>query len=191
VSDDFMGGGVKSFQFDKEGDAVVGTVIAPPEKLQQTDINTGELKFWDDGKPKWYFSLKLQTDLRDPEDAFDDGVRSISLSWKRLEAVRAAVKEAKANNIEVGGKLFLRFDAFEDRSNAKFRSNPAKVGWTAKYKPPVAEPEFMDQPARTAPADAAPTEEEHGILAQMAAKRQQVQEQLKPAHHGADDDIPF
>lgn len=189
MSDDFMGGGVKSFQFDQEGDAVVGTVIAPPEKLQQTDINTGEPKTWDDGKPKWYFSLKLQTDLRDPEDAWDDGVRAISLSWKRLEAVRAAVRAAGAENIEVGGKLFLRFDKFEEKANAKFRSNPAKIGWTAKYKPPTAEAAFMD--AGPAGDKAPPPEQEDGgLLAQMAAKRQ-VEEKLKPAHHGADEDIPF
>lgn len=171
--DEFMGGGnFKGFPFDKEGDAILGTILEPPEKLQQTDINTKELKFWDDGKPKWYFRIKLQTTLREDED--DNGIRSLSLSWKRLEAVREAVRAAGEKNLKVGGQLWLRFDKFEDKQNAKFRSNPAKVGWTAKYKPPVAEPEFMnDDPFG---GDGPPVAEQRAaeptsVLGQMAARR--------------------
>lgn len=180
--DEFMGGGgFKGFPFDNPGDAVLGTIVEPPEKLQQTDINTGEPKFWDDGKPKWYFRVKLQTALKEDDD--DTGLRSLSLSWKRLEAVRNAVREAGEKNLKVGGQLWLRFDAFEEKSTAKYRSNPAKVGWSAKYKPPVSEPEFMDDPFSSS-ADATPQAEPapSGMLGQMAARRTKT--------HLAPDDVP-
>lgn len=158
VSDDFMGEKFKSFVFENVGDSITGTVMKPPEKLQQTDINTGALKTWDDGKPKWYFRVTLATDLRDPTNPFDDGVRTLALSWKRLDAVRAAVRAAGAENIEVGGKLWLRFDGYEDKTQAKYKANPAMVDWSAKYKPPVESAEFMDSPAQTVPAHTGTTQ---------------------------------
>lgn len=171
--DEFMGGGsFTSFVFYREGDSILGTIMEPPEKLQQTDMDSGAPKFWDDGKPKWYFRLKLQTALRDPENADDDGVRSLALSWKRLEAVRAAVVAAGEKNLKVGGQLWLRFDKFEDAKEAKYKTNPSKKFWTAKYKPPVAEPEFMGDPFSSS-ADATPQAEPapSGMLAQMAARK--------------------
>lgn len=142
--DDFMGGGFKSFIFESEGDMIVGKIITKPEKLQQTDVDSGELKTWDDGKPMWYYRLTLQTDLRDPNDQFDDGVRSLSLSWHRLTAVRNAVKKAGAKNIEIGGDLWLRFDAYGPKTKSAFSA--PKVGWSAGYRAPVATEGFMDTP---------------------------------------------
>lgn len=140
--DDFMGGGsFRSFQFLAEGDSISGTILEPPEKLQQTDIDSGEPKFWGDGKPKWYFRIKLQTSLKEDDD--DDGIRSLSLAWHRLNAVRAAVTAAGEKTLKVGGQLWIRFDAFEDRRTAKYKTNLAKVGWSARYKAPDHEPEFM------------------------------------------------
>lgn len=192
--DDFMGGGSsQSFQFINEGDSISGIIIEPPEKLQQTDIESGEPKFWPNGKPRWYYRIKLQTELRDNDE--DDGIRSLSLSWHRLDAVRAAVREAKAPTLVVGGKLWLRFDAFEDRKVAKYKANPAKVGWSAKYKAPDREPDFMDEPAPPAtthsqgmtaggafalgdPAASSDGHAEASMLDQMKAKRDAAAEAL-------------
>lgn len=174
--DDFMGsGGFRSFQFEKEGDAVLGTVVKPPEKLQQTDMNTQEPKFWSDGKPQYYFRVTLQTTLREDED--DDGIRTISLSWKRLEAVRNAVRASGAKGLKVGGRLWLRFDKFQPKHEARVKTNPAKLEWSAKYLPPTEEPDFMDEaPATPAPAQSAPAG--GSILDGMRAQRDEAAEKL-------------
>jgi hypothetical protein len=151
-----MGGGYKTFPFDNIGDTVRGTVIELPVKEQQRDMDTNEPSYWDDEKtkPKWMFRLMLQTNLHD--DDMDDGVRALYLSWKRLDAVRQAVRDAKQKTIEVGGDLALRFLEFGPATKRGF--NPPKIGWKAWYKPPVpqAEPGFMDNPMDTPPANSQP-----------------------------------
>lgn len=149
--DDFMGGGFKTFPFDNVGDRVSGVVISLPVKEQQRDMQTNELATWDNGQPKWMYRLQIQTELRDATDQFDDGIRTLYLSWKRLDAVRAAVRAAGCKNIELGGQLALQFTEFGPKTRAGF--SPPKIGWKAWYKPPVqeAEPAFMDNapPAAT------------------------------------------
>lgn len=162
--DEFMGGGGgKSFTFENEGDSILGTVVMPPEKLQQTDMNTQEPKFWQDGKPQWYFRVTLQTALRESDD--DDGIRTLSLSWKRLEAVRNAVRASGAKGLKVGGRLWLRFDKYQPKHEARVKTNPAKLEWSAKYQPPTEEPDFMDE----APPASSWTKPTTGPAAEAAA----------------------
>ena len=147
TNDEFMGSGFKTFPFDNPGDMVSGTVVELPTKEQQRDMKTGEPKVWPDGRPQWMFRVTILTELRDDEQ--DDGIRTLYLSWKRLDAVRNAIRAAGAQNIEVGGKLALRFDAYGPQTQKGF--NPPKVGWTAWYKVPEATPAFMDNEPAPAP----------------------------------------
>jgi hypothetical protein len=224
-TDEFMGGGYKTFPFDNIGDTVRGTITELPVKEQQRDMDTNEPSFWDDEKtkPKWMFRLMLQTDLHD--DDMDDGVRALYLSWKRLDAVRQAVRDAKQKTIKVGGELALRFLEFGPATKRGF--NPPKIGWKAWYRPPVpqAEPAFMDNPMETAPAPAnpqpqvetpvsAPDPGRESTLDRLRAQRLAQEEAIRqaresrpresgmvdempgtivsgPAHHSADEEIPF
>lgn len=150
-SDEFMGGSFKTFAFNVVGDMVQGTVTQSPTKVQQRDMQTNEPKVWSDGRPQWMFQVTIQTELRDPTDPYDDGLRTLYLSWKRLDAVRAAIRESGAKNIEVGGQLALRFDGFGPETKKGF--NPPKLLWKAWYKPPVAQadPAFMESPRTSEP----------------------------------------
>jgi hypothetical protein len=138
-----MGGGGKSFPFDKIGDTVTGQVISPPEVRQQTDMKTGEPKFWPNGQPQIMYMVQLQTALQDPQDPFDDGVRAVFLKWKSLDAVRAAIRASGAKTIEVGGTLTLTYSG-DDIANAKRGNVPPKL-WAARYIP-ASQSQFMATP---------------------------------------------
>lgn len=156
--DEFMGGGFKTFPFDNPGDLVSGYVIELPVKEQQKDMKTGLPKFWNDdtAQPMWMWRIVLQTELRDPKDQQDDGRRTLYLSWHRLNAVRNAVRAAGETKIKLNGQLALRFDAYGEETKKGF-SKP-KIDWTAWYRAPASEPEFMEGPgaAQAAPPPAAP-----------------------------------
>lgn len=145
-NDDFndflFGGGAKAFPFEALGDEVTGEIIHM-EKRQQTDMQTGQPSFWDDGNPKMMLVVKLMTSLRDDED--DDGERSVYLrggnpvavkgeGTSSLAAVRDAVKKSKSpNGIEMGAVLTLKYSGEGKASNRGF--NPPKL-YTAVYRPP-------------------------------------------------------
>lgn len=212
--DDFMGGGFKTFPFDAVGDRVSGVVIELPVKEQQRDMQTNELAFWDDGQPKWMYRIQIQTELRDENDQFDDGIRTLYLSWKRHDAVRSAIRAAGCRNIEIGGMLALQFLEFGAVTKKGF--SPPKIGWKAWYKPPVqaAEPAFMgDDRGDAAPASAPrppqasptptydPEKASNTLDALKALNAQQIAQVgagepfpasvvRPPAHHDTED-IPF
>lgn len=203
--DDFMGGGFRTFPFDAVGDRVSGVILERPVKEQQRDMQTNELAVWENGQPKWMYRIQIQTELRDTNDQFDDGVRTLYLSWKRLDAVRAAVRAAGCKNIEVGGMLALQFLEFGPQTKKGF--NPPKIGWKAWYKPPVqeAEPAFMgDEPVQVSQPVSAPPVNVTSFDAPKAkstldALREMNEQQVKavdnfpssvvgtPVHHGTEE----
>lgn len=90
---DLGGQGGNSFPFENIGDSITGQIL-DLEEVQQTDMDTGEPVEWPNGKPKMMFRLTLQTDLRDPADPADDGVRSIYLRGSRKSATRSSLAAA-------------------------------------------------------------------------------------------------
>jgi hypothetical protein len=72
--------GGKAAQFNRIGDRVGGTVLGA-EMRQANDLDTGKPGFWDNGEKKMQAIITVQTDLRDPADPSDDGVRSIYVKW--------------------------------------------------------------------------------------------------------------
>lgn len=101
-----MGGGVPSAKFKNHRDEIVG-VILDTSVRQQTDFESGELLYWQDGKPRMQLVITLQTELNEELD--DDGQRRIYAKGQMLTAIREAVKKAGAKGIAEGGKLFVRY----------------------------------------------------------------------------------
>ena len=130
-----MGGGIKSAKFENVNDQIVGTIHEQPEVRQQTDLDSGKPKYWDDGRPMMQLVVTLQTDLR--EDAEDDGLRRIYVKGKSLtEGVREAVRKAGAKGLEVGGRLRVVYVA--DGEVKKRGFNPPKL-YLAEYARPAAQ----------------------------------------------------
>jgi hypothetical protein len=125
-----MGGGVKSAQFKTTGATVKGAIARKPEVQQQRDFTKGTPLTWDDGAPRQQVKVILATDERDDED--DNGERAVYLKGGLLTAVRAAVKEAKAKGLEIGGKLIVKYTGDGEK---KGNLNPPKL-YKAKYEAP-------------------------------------------------------
>ncbi len=150
--DDFMGGGGQSVRFDNVGDTVTGVILARPEKKAQTDTETGEVKKFASGETRYIFTVRIQTELRDPQDPADTGERTLYLKWKSLEAVRNAVRATGAPGLEPGGVLTLTLVGFGPKTKAAW--NPPKL-WAAQYAPPNHNDAFMGQQSTQVPQSGA------------------------------------
>lgn len=130
-----MAGGAKSAKFEAAGDAIKGIVEAA-DVTQQTDLTTGVPKTWDNGDPMMQLVVTIQTDLDDGDD--DDGKRKLYLKGSKadssLGAVKAAIREAGAKGIEIGGELVVQYTG--DGEPTKRGFNPPKL-YRAKYTPPA------------------------------------------------------
>jgi hypothetical protein len=171
ANDLLMGGGVKSAAFPDQqyGHTVGGAIIRPPQVRQQTDFDSGKPKFFDNGDPMMQIVVQVQTDLRDPADTSDDGVRAFYLKGQMQAAVRDAVREVGAKGLEVGGTLFVRY--LRDEPNSRGRGKDKKV-YAAKYTAPAAQAAndalmAGDQPT-AAPADMT------AVLAQLSPEQQKA-----------------
>lgn len=142
INEFLMGSGGKSFPFDAIGDTVTGTIL-DMRKRQQTDLESGEPQFWQNGDPKMMLVVTLQTQLQ--EDDNDEGLRNVYLRGGNFEASKGkgtsslnAVKEAVrksgvSGGIEMGGTLTLAFTGEGKSSNRAY--NPPKL-YTAQYEGP-------------------------------------------------------
>lgn len=127
---DFFAQGVKSFSFENHGDSVTG-IITFKELRQQTDPDTREAVYWEDGRPKMQVVAHLQTTLAEDEE--DDGLRSVYIRANVRAAVQAALKEAKAQDIELGGLLTLTYVSTDKPKNKAWSG---RKNYTAQYIPP-------------------------------------------------------
>jgi hypothetical protein len=125
-----MGGSVPSAKFETHGDTVTGVITDTPEVRPQTDFDSGQPLFWDDGKPKMQLVVTLATDQRDPGNADDDGTRRVYVKGKLQQAVAQAVRKAGAKGLEVGGTLTVTYVG-DDEPKRKGMSG-AKL-YTAEY----------------------------------------------------------
>lgn len=151
-ADDFLlGGSVPSAKFPIVGTTVTGRITERPTVEQQRDYTTGELKFWDDGKPQMQLVVTIATDLRDPEVQDDDGTRRIYIKGQMKNAVAQAVRASGARGLEVGGVLAVTYSGDGEKKNAKFN---APKNFTAVYTAAAAAelntPEPVAQQAATA-----------------------------------------
>ena len=175
-----MGGGTKSFSFENVGDTVTGVVMDPPyTKLQQTDFE-GNPKVWpSNGQPKWMYRITLQTDLRDPADPYDDGVRNIYVKWLSQQAVQNAVRAAGARTLLPGGVLTVTFTGVGPKKPGM--PQPPKL-YAAQYLPPAGD--FMDS-AAVAPQSPAPAPQSAPPAATTPAQQSILQRMRDQAAAGA------
>lgn len=157
--DDIMdgGGGKSALGSLKPGQEVAGIIIGDPVKKPDMDEATNTQKTFKSGDLRWIWVVPIQTDQRD--DADDDGVRSLWLSWKSLSAFTAAVREGWIKygrtgkpRPEIGGFIVMHCTGSQ---RTGYGATETK-SWAAAYTPPDAPPEvseMMDTP--TSPA--APT----------------------------------
>lgn len=131
-----MGGGVKSAAFPEKqyGTTVGGFIVRDPELRQQTDFDDGKPKFYDNGDPMMQIVVHVQTDLRDPSDPEDDGVRAFYIKAQMLAAVRTAVRAAGGRGMEIGGHLTITYE--RDEPNSRGRGKDKKI-YTARYRLPT------------------------------------------------------
>lgn len=177
-----MGSAPKSFPFDNPGDTCTGVIITEPEEVDQTDQDTAEVKRWANGQAKKVWKIRLLTELRNPDDPFDEGERTLWVKWKSLDAIRNAVRAAGAKDLEVGGILALRLTGFGVAEKRGY--NPPKE-WAAKYTPPPPQSKsdgFMDSGSTK---QAAPDNLESQRVAQKA-QQATVLERLKAAGMSAE-----
>jgi hypothetical protein len=142
VNDFLMGSGGQSFPFEEIGATVTGTIVEM-KKRQQTNLETGEPQFWQNGDPKMMLVITLQTKLRENDD--DEGIRNVYLRGgnytpvrgkgsSSLVAVKDAVRKSGAEDgIQPGGTLTLTYSGEAEKANRAF--NAPKL-YTAEYSPP-------------------------------------------------------
>lgn len=128
---DFFAQGVKSFSFENEGDSVTG-VITFKELRQQTDVDTQEPQYWNDGRPKMQVICHLQTELAEDEE--DDGMRSLYIRANLRAAVQEALKAAKAQDILPGGTLTVTYVSTDKPTR---RGYSGRKNYEATYAPPA------------------------------------------------------
>jgi hypothetical protein len=137
---DLMSTGVPSASFLEIGTVVEGTILKM-EKLQQRDMESGALKTWDDGNPMWQFVFTLQTELRDPELEFDDGIRKVYAKAQMEKAIRDAIRKSGHKGDIEGGTLAVKYIR-QDPPKTRGFSGP-KV-YAAKFTAPTQTAQFEE-----------------------------------------------
>lgn len=134
-ADDFFSGGAISAKFASVGVTVGGIITRVGEPMQQRDFTTSVPKFWDDGRPMMQLPVDVKTNLRDPEQADDDGTRTLYIRGEMQKAIRDAVRKASAKGLREGGTLTVTYSG--DGPVKQRGMNPPKL-YTATYLAPTA-----------------------------------------------------
>jgi len=130
-----MSGGIKSIKWKDEpvGYTVVGTIVDQPKVEQMTKYESTELDFWPSGDPKMQIIVTLQTDMRDPSNANDDGKRQLHISPRMMKPVREAVQRVNAPGLAIGGRLAVRRTGGTGATGSPFE-------FAAEYATPAVDP---------------------------------------------------
>lgn len=126
-------GGGKSAAFPRIGTIVSGEVISEPESREQTDMITKLVKTFKDGTPMMQVLIRLQTQERDPNDAEDDGIRTVYAKGKMVQAIGKAMRAAKVSALEIGGFLEIAYIGDGPKGDMPI---PPKL-FEARYTPPA------------------------------------------------------
>lgn len=130
VNDFLESGGIPGAGFDNIGDSWTGQIVRAA-KVQSRDFETREAQTWDDGSPKYELQIDIQTDVRSPDVAGDDGIRRLYVRSNMLQAIRSALRTTKAR-LEPGGHLTVTYVADGQASRRGLR---APKLYDAKYEP--------------------------------------------------------
>lgn len=124
-------------QFPKIGTEYKDCEILGFTSEEQTDMDSGETKKWDDGKPKMQVVIKLKVPGIEDKGKYDrstetwneveddDGVRYLFCAGGLFTAARNGLREAKLKLPPIGGKLSVKHES--TRKPTKVGYNGAKV----------------------------------------------------------------
>ena len=101
----FFGTLIPALKFETVGDKIEGRVI-DKELRQQTDLDTGELQFWNDGRAKMMAVITIL--VQEPTEE-DDGKRNLFVRGLMQQSFREAVKEAHKPDLMVGDYISVEF----------------------------------------------------------------------------------
>lgn len=152
----FSGGGGKSISWkDKPlGTRAGGRIKAIQPPSQVTDLVTKEPKFKKNGEPVMHVRIDLQTNERDPQDAEDDGTRSLYCQGWLIGAIGDALRRAGAGDTpQVGADLYVTL--IERTPPETPGLNPTNK-FTAEYTPPAVTGQFFAQQPVQQPVYQAP-----------------------------------
>lgn len=127
------GGGAPAARFPTVGTVVKGIVLEK-RASQQTDMQTGKPKTFEDGNPMMQLIITIQTEDRDDSLDDDDGKRRVFAKGNMLTALRDAVREAKAATLNPGDELAIKYVGNGERKNKGFQ--PPKL-YKARVTPGV------------------------------------------------------
>jgi hypothetical protein len=127
------GGGGKAASFPRIGTIVAGEVLSEPKTQEVTDMVTKDVKRFKNGDPMMQVLITIQTELRDPDDPEDDGVRTVYAKNKMLKAIGQAMRTAKVKAIEPGGFLEIGYIGDGPKGDMPI---PPKL-FEARYTPPA------------------------------------------------------
>lgn len=175
-----LGGGGNAFQFETPGDSVTGKITVIEEQ-QQTDMDSGQPAFWENGQPKMMVRVELQTELRNPVDPGDDGKRSVYLKGSKkpeskssmAAAIEAVKSSTGARTLQVGGTFTLTYSG---DGVASRRGYNAPKQYEATYQAPTVDL-MGDQPAPQQQAATAPGQPQGAPAAQGQQPTTQPQQQ--------------
>lgn len=125
-----------SAKFDEFGDSYTGRILSMEER-PQTDINTGQVRYFADGvtmRKQWV--IVIQQKDGSSVALFARGGNYIAKKGKgesMLAALGTAVRDAGADAVDPGAELTMTYTG---TTEAKPGQNPAKL-YTAQYTPPV------------------------------------------------------
>lgn len=108
-----------SFKDAKVGDSFSGT-ITDLRTVQVRSYDSGDLEFWDDGKPKLQIEVTLATDYLDPSLDADDGTRRVYLFGQKLAAAKLEMKAKGLAKLEKGMSFTISFTGTKPSSNKKY-----------------------------------------------------------------------
>lgn len=150
----FLGGGTVSAKFPKPGFIVEGTILSF-RMAQQTDMESGELLFWegrdkveqskvkfpDGAKPVEQLVIEIQgepTGITWETNRYvekqlpdDDGVRTLYVKGGLQFAIGKALRDARVRAPEIGGYLKIQRGQDTKRPGSKYFSH----SYTAQYTP--------------------------------------------------------
>ena len=139
--DFLMSTGAPTIKFPRHGAKCEGEVLSM-EKTQQTDID-GKPRTFDDGNPMWQIVITLQTTDRDATIEADTGARRLFAKGYMLQAIRAALREAKFQGSDmVRGVLEVTYTG---DGEVKRRGYSAPKLYSARFWPPPADDNEPDE----------------------------------------------
>lgn len=159
-AEQFLSGGAPTQKFPREGFTWGGTVESW-EMAQQTDMETGELLFWNDGKPRMQLVMNMQgeaTGITWETNAYkqvalpdDDGSRRLFVKGNLQKAVAKAIKDAKAT-LEPGAYLEVtRGSDLPPKKKGQSGAHTFKAVWTPASKNAHAASALFDQDDEESP----------------------------------------